>query len=222
MEEHVTWLTHPISNKTPLYGNSGEVSITQTRDLCTGDSCNASHINLPAHTGSHVDAPSHFIKDGKTLTDIKPHEWIFNNVALFDININQEEIISVEQLSQLPEYPNLELLLIRTGFERQRPTNAYCQHNPGFAPECAELLVSLYPSLRAIGFDFISLSSFQNRELGRLAHKEFLGRNILIFEDLKLAHLSAGISKVIALPLLIENGDGAPCSLLAWSGKDEN
>ncbi|RYZ80474.1 MAG: hypothetical protein EOP04_25820 [Proteobacteria bacterium] len=70
----------------------------------------------------------------------------------------------------------------------------------------------------AIGLDSISLTGFQNREVGRAAHKEFLaGPNpILIIEDMNLEALQGKTpSSVIVLPLRILSGDGAPCTAIA-------
>ena len=73
------------------------------------------------------------------------------------------------------------------------------------------------PSLKIIGFDFISLSSFQNRLLGRKAHYEFLLKNdILLIEDMNLDNLqNISITSIIALPLLLDGIDGSPITILA-------
>ena len=74
-----------------------------------------------------------------------------------------------------------------------------------------------FPNLQAIGIDFISISSYQHREIGRQAHIELLGRDIRLIEDLSLKNINSSIpvKKVIALPLIFTNGDGSPASIIA-------
>ena len=72
-------------------------------------------------------------------------------------------------------------------------------------------------SIKAIGFDSISLSSLKHREEGRRAHKLFLLNDIRIFEDLKLSGIKppSSFQTVISLPLIIDGCDGGPCTIIA-------
>ena len=67
--------------------------------------------------------------------------------------------------------------------------------------------------------DLISISSYSNRDEGRKAHHAFLnpieGEPILLIEDMKLDHVTR-LKKVIVAPLLIDNADGSPCTVLAY------
>ena len=74
--------------------------------------------------------------------------------------------------------------------------------------------------MRAIGFDFISLTAYQHREIGREAHRAFLAKYrdkppIRIIEDMALAALSKAPSEVTVLPLFVRGADGAPVTVLA-------
>ena len=68
--------------------------------------------------------------------------------------------------------------------------------------------------------DLISISSYSNREEGRKAHHAFLnpdeGEPILLIEDMKL-DTNSSFNKVIVAPLLIDNADGSPCTVLAYT-----
>jgi arylformamidase len=107
----------------------------------------------------------------------------------------------------------VDIVIFKTGFEKWREEKLFWKHSPGIAGELAELLMSKYPNLRAIGMDFISISSQNHKEEGRKAHKEFLQKGILIFEDLRLSEIQTPtqLQEVIALQLCFEQGDGAPC-----------
>ena len=110
-------------------------------------------------------------------------------------------------------------MLIKTGYGSYRGTNRYTLTPPGLSAELADYLRTNFPKLRCVGVDLISISSYSNREEGRKAHHEFLnptkGKCILLIEDMKLDE-KVTIKKVIVAPLLIENADGAPCTVFAY------
>jgi len=87
---------------------------------------------------------------------------------------------------------------------------------PGFSPDLSEYFSDKFASFSAIGLDAISISSFMHREVGRLAYKSFLGRNLRIFEDLALSNipLNVTLKKVIALPFRYRDADGSPVTML--------
>jgi kynurenine formamidase len=91
--------------------------------------------------------------------------------------------------------------------------------NPVFHPELADFLRYRFSSLRAIGFDAISISSWTDRMLGRIAHRAFLGGNtpILLIEDMDLSQInrSTVVSSAIVAPLLVSGTDASPCTIIA-------
>ncbi|EOH7266710.1 cyclase, partial [Campylobacter coli] len=101
----------------------------------------------------------------------------------------------------------------------KRDQEVYWKENFGFHPEIASYIRRDFPNVRLFGFDSISISSFSNRELGRIAHKNFLDpkKPILLLEDMKLNNLSekTNIKKLIVAPLRIKNSDGLPCTVIA-------
>ena len=211
-----SFLSYFRNNETPQYGGAADIDIRQRSSIGKGDSSNSTLIHLPNHVGTHIDFPRHFGKEGKTINDYKADSWEFKRVCLMDYEAVEEEIINLEgKMDDLPI--DTELLLIRTGFQKYRGQKKYWNNNPGLAPELAKSLRKQCPGLRAVGFDFISLSSYQHRPLGRVAHKEFLIENdILIIEDMDLQHLLDNIEKVIALPLMIDGVDGGPITVIAY------
>jgi kynurenine formamidase len=72
------------------------------------------------------------------------------------------------------------------------------------------------PKVRVLAVDLISITSFQNRETGRTAHRNFLGADpILLVEDIKLDLLIGQPVKIFCFPLLVEGLDGAPVTIIA-------
>lgn len=204
-------LSHTISEETPRYAGEGSISLKQAKSIEKGDSCNTMSWSFSNHTGTHLDAPLHFIEKGLSVSDFKARDWFFNNVSLVEIQDTEPgRIIKKEDLEQVKD---CELLLIRTGFEKYRQKNTYWQNSPALDPQIASHLKQNCPSLKAVGIDFISISNLNKRVLGREAHRAFLENNILLIEDMKLSYLEKAPDTVIVAPLLVEKADGAPCTV---------
>lgn len=212
-------LSHAISMKTPLYGGADEIRVSPRKSLSCGDSCNTFFLEFPNHSSTHVDAPFHFLGEGKKLDEISSESWVFKHIAVIDKPSSSSELLNFDPLAlykgTTPE--QIEIVLIRTGFEKKRGAKAYWEENPGLDPALAGRLKAAFPRLRAVGMDFISTSAFQHREQGRLAHHEFLGREILLIEDMSLNALATVPDLLVVAPLMVEGIDGAPATIFAIS-----
>ncbi len=207
----VIFLSHFISENTPLYGGEKSITLRQVKSIKKGDSCNTMYWSFPNHIGTHVDAPSHFLEKGLSISDFNAGFWIFNEVTLIEIfNVKPGCIIEPENINNIKD---CELLLIKTGFEKYRAEEIYWQNSPSLHPKLAFYLKDKCPFLRAIGIDFISISSLSNRELGRKAHRAFLERDIILIEDMKLSEIHYSPDTVIVAPLLIKDADAAPATV---------
>jgi arylformamidase len=215
----IIWLSHIIDQTTPLYGGEQDLFIRSKQSLNKGDSCNTSILTLSSHAGTHVDAPYHFLEDGKTIDDFDASRWVFHCPKVIRLSVAPGHLIVASDIDKFVQADAAtDILLLRTGFERYRKEKIYWKDGPGLSPDLADFMKTLYPSLRAVGIDFISISGFQHREEGRRAHKAFLKKDILLFEDMALGQLnqSKEIYKIVALPLRFTGADGAPCSVLGW------
>lgn len=216
------WLSHPLSEKTPAYGGAHGLDIKQVNSIIKGDSCNTAIWYIPNHLGTHVDSPKHFFKDGEAIDKFNPEFWVFERVITISLTLSDNSILIGPQhiVPFLKGKPDL--ILIRTGMGQYRKENNYWEANPGLNPGLGRELRSSCPSLRAVGVDFISISSWKNREAGREAHREFLnpsppGSPIILIEDMDLSPLTVNtrVLRLFALPIRVEDGDGAPCTVLA-------
>ncbi|MDH5719785.1 MAG: cyclase family protein [Spirochaetia bacterium] len=228
MKECWIYLSHKLEVSTPAYGNGEKLSIQRVKSIDVGDSSNNSVLIMSTHLGTHVDSPFHFDLRGRTLDKISANEWVYNNVYLIEYHAKPCELIGghdwLEIFNQIPV--ETDLLLVKTDFEkyrneaREKPYDSqYIFKNPGWRPEAGSWLRK-NRKIRAVGFDFISLTSYENRELGREAHRAFLGTNddtepILIVEDMKLSEINKNPKQVIILPIIFENADGSPVTVIA-------
>ena len=213
MKQYI-YLSHFIDVDTPVYGGGKRIIIGSDKSISKGDSANTTSLSFCNHIGTHIDFPRHFSDDGKTINHYSPEFWIFNKPFILEYMVKKNEIINIDkEINEIPY--ETDFLIIKTGFQKFRGDEKYWKYNPGLAPNFALKVRKRCPHLKVIGFDFISASSFQNRELGRKAHKEFLINNdILIVEDMDLSKANNKINKIICLPLMIDNIDGSPVTII--------
>lgn len=206
-----------MDENTPLYGGKKGVLVTQDRSINNGDTANTKQLSLHNHSGTHIDFPNHFFIDGATSEIYDAEHWVFLHPFMICLNIGNDQIItfSSDQLKSIPI--NTDFLILKTGFGKFRNEERYWKSNPGLSPELANQLRKQAPMLRVIGMDLISITSFQNRELGRNAHREFLKKEnpILLIEDMNLSNINSTPEMLICAPLLIKGLDGSPVTIIA-------
>lgn len=214
------YLSYPLNDKAFGYGNGDRFKLTQVRDMCCGDTSNNTVFEMPTHYGTHIDYPYHFSSEGKKSTDYDVSDFIFSQVSFVEVDAKNVEdyLIQNKDLNLNGLNPDTELLFVKTGFCNKRYTDEYWQFGFGFHPETASFLKQHFPNLKAIAFDLISMNSYQQRETGREAHKQYLIENdILIVEEVDLTTVNSQtqFSEVIIAPLLLDKADGAPVTIIA-------
>ena len=156
------YLSYALSENTPGYAGRSDFSFECTKSMSKGDSCNQQEWKLSNHVGTHVDAPSHFSAKGKSVDEFGPDFWIANNPFMLDIPATPGELIDLNFYSKdIPK--DCDFLIIKTNFEKYRSENKYWEENPGISPASGSFLRMNFAQLKFIGFDFISLTSFQHR-----------------------------------------------------------
>jgi len=216
-------LSYTINENTPLYGSTPAPSISPYSQISRGDSSNTAILSIHNHTGTHVDAPRHFVDAGKAISDYSPNELIFEHPVIVDCPRDDATLITQDDLQHASHLlQKSDCLLLRTGFGKFRGEERYRTQNPGIAPETISWIRREYPDIRGVGIDSISISSLQYRDTGREAHKAAfieqsgLGKPLLLIEDINLDIVSGKeLGTVILLPWQIDGLDSAPCSVIA-------
>jgi len=214
------YLSYILDENTPTYGNKSQFKKIKTSSIKNGDIANDTTINTTVHIGTHIDMPYHFFEDGQTIEDFSIDFFNFENILFIELNpqnliIKDELIKSLENLENKEAY---ELLLVKTGICNKREQKEFWEFNFGFDPKIASYLKEFFQNIRVFGFDCISVSSFQNRTLGREAHKAFLNpkKPILLLEDMDLTKVDKNtkFKRVIVAPLRALRCDGLPCTVI--------
>ena len=213
-------LSYPMNADTPTYGDLPKPEIIPYKSIAAGDTSNVYAITVYNHTGTHIDAPAHFVSDGRRISDYSPEELIFLKPLLIEMPKGPNEWVEKEDLKKVK---GADCLLIRTGFGALRGQEIYKTHNPGISPEAILWLRQEFREIRCVGIDAVSISGFQDRTRGRKAHlaaferRGGFGEPLLLIEDMWLPVLKRGekIRKIIVAPWLIQEIDSAPCTVLA-------
>lgn len=214
-------LSHVLRQDTPSYGNRDKVIIRVNSSIKSGETANSSCLVLSNnHIGTHIDVPRHFAVDGKRTIDYPISDYVFERCQVVELPKTDACLIGQDDFANLEIDVDVELLLIRTGYEKLRGQDAYWNNNPGLAPDLADYLRTNFKKLRCVGFDFISVTSWKHRPEGRLAHKAFLApddgsREIWAIEDMSLKEAPKNIGKVIVAPLMVEDGNGTAVTVIA-------
>ena len=213
------YLSHILDENTPTYGNRNKFSIERKSDIANGDIANDSFISSTVHIGTHIDMPYHFYGEGQTIENYSADFWSFKKILFLDIK-STSLIIGEELISLLTNIEDIgyELLIVKTGICESRNSKEFWNENYGFHPDIASYLRDKFTDIRVFGFDSISVSSFQERKLGRESHKAFLNpqNSILLLEDMDLRNINQNtkFKEIIISPLRISKCDGLPCTII--------
>jgi kynurenine formamidase len=214
-------LSHPLTPETPLYPNTPPPMIQPHRALKNGDSANTSSITFTSHSGTHIDVPRHFCRDGKTVSDYFTLNASFYPVYCIDTpKEKQEEIIVSDLENEISRIKDAESILIKTGwhFIRSKNPDQYMTDHPWVSSKVPRFLREQFPYLRLFGLDQISLSSPLHSEEGHECHRQFLceKKPILVLEDLNLSDIRIkGPFKMHIFPYIIGSFDGTPVTVIA-------
>lgn len=217
-------LSYYLSEATPCFGGAKNISFEVAKSINCGHSSNSFYVRFHNHVGTHIDFPLHFNQSGKSLSQYNLNDFIFSRPYSLKIKVDQDQLIGSNDLKKHSIPHDIDILLLNTGFSKNRNSEAYWKNNPGIDVDVASYIRTNFPYCRAIGFDFISLTAFQHREIGRLSHVEFLGdleKPIWIIEDMNLSLISGNqdLNQIIVSPLLIEGADGAPVTVWGFSNE---
>jgi arylformamidase len=186
-----------------------------------GRHSNTSYLELFAHTGTHIDAPWHFIDGGFKIEDFSIEDFVFSKIHFVEIEAHGWEPIPRQKfLSHEQDLENSDCLLIHSGFSKKRKTSKteYIEATPGLSFEAARYL-SEFKNLRCIGVDFISIENVQNgRKTGFPVHHVLLGDQTprLLLEDADLSRLSGKkIKKVFLFPMRMVGIEASPVTAVA-------
>jgi len=192
------------------------VSVERTKDLSRGDAANVSKLELGAHTGTHMDAPRHFLADGAGLDDL-PLEATIGPARV--IRIGHPQVILPEELEAHRLRAGERVLFLTRNSERCWNNSRFVEDFVYISAAAAQFLVER--KVRTVGIDYLSVGGYVND--GVETHRILLGAGIWLIEGLNLSAVKPGAYELVCLPLRIAGADGAPArAVLRPSGRRGN
>ncbi|HFD40310.1 MAG TPA: cyclase family protein, partial [Anaerolineae bacterium] len=176
-----------------------------------GDSANVSRLSLSCHTGTHVDAPFHFLQQGATV-DRLPLDALMGPAFIADLSALEGNTIEVFDLAALhfPRDVSRLLLKTRNSYFWEDKLTEFERDFVHLSPQAAQWLVRR--GIRLVGIDYLSIEVFGASR--HRVHKTLLAANVVIVEGLDLSRVPEGRCQLVCLPLRIEGADGAPARAL--------
>ena len=194
-------ITVPLCAELPTYPGDPIIEISDSLRLAKGDPANVSLLNFGAHTGTHVDAPAHFIEGAKKV-ELLALDVLIGEVEVVevpgDVRVITEEFVKTRSTRLLFKTRN-------STFWGERDFKTNFTHLDLTA---AEKLIK--NGVRLVGIDYLSIEKFGSEE--HEVHRALLSNEVIILEGLNLKDVPAGKYELICLPLRLRSnlGDGAP------------
>ena len=202
----ISW---PISTATTGYKDKKIINFESIKSFDT-DNVRDSNITLSSHTGTHVDAPSHFIRDGKTIDQIELSSLI-GPCKVFDMSVVTDGITR-DHLENLDIQVG-EIVLFKTTNSANQATDKFTPHFIYLEISGAQWLVER--KVRAVGIDYLGIERSQQ---GHLTHNALFKAHITIIEGLRLDAVKQGKYFLCCLPLYTIGLEAAPARAVLLEG----
>ena len=200
----------PVRGGMVHWPDNPPIELERTMDVARGDPATVSRLSLGVHSGTHVDAPLHFVADAAAVEDI-PWEGFIGEVRV--IAIRDRRSIGVEELRAVEPRVG-ERLLFKT------ENSARCWRVDTFLPDYVYLSLEgarflAERRVRTVGVDYLSLAGMDE---GAPTHLALIRADICMIEGLDLSAVEPGTYEMLCLPLRLRDAEGAPARVLLRRG----
>ncbi len=202
----ISW---PISQEITAYKDRKVVTFQSTKSF-EKDGLRESLITVGAHSGTHIDAPSHFVSDGKTIDQLDLSH-VIGKCKVFDMS-SVTDGITQDHLENLDIQAH-DIILFKT-------SNSACQPKDTFNPHFIFLEISgaqylVQRNIKAVGIDYLGI---ERGQAGHLTHNLLFKHSIVIIEGLRLQAIKQGSYFLCCLPLALVGVEAAPARAILIEG----
>jgi arylformamidase len=202
-------VTLTIHEGMPVWPGDDEVVLLRRSKIEEGAHANVSFFSMSAHTGTHVDAPYHFIANG-TGVDQLSLDVLMGPVQLVEIE-NEIKVITAEVVRALHLTPGTIRILFKTrnseywNLPREEFQTGFVGIDLGGSAELVKLGIQL------VGIDYLSIAPYKN---SKPTHDALLESKMVVIEGLDLRGIHPGTYQLACLPLKLGGADGAPARVI--------
>ena len=204
-------ISMPLTADLPTWPSSPGLTICRLASMERGDEANVSALSMDVHSGTHVDAPRHFVAEGRELEEMGLAPFVGTAEV---VDVSHAEVIDADVLGAVVPAA-AQRILLRTrnsrieGFRRGGFRPDYAALTPGGAAWLADRGTLL------VGIDYLSIQLYDDPPD---AHTALLGADVCLLEGLVLNHVSAGRYLLACLPLRLDGVEAAPARAILLPG----
>jgi len=208
-------LTLTVSENIPTFPGSPQPSFVQDKNI-KNDGYNSELLFLSSHTGTHLDAPYHFLEKGAKIHEISLKRLVFSAILIKsrkkgDQPITKTDIQKFEK--KHGKIPSGSSIIFWTGWQKMIKNTSYFVRNPGLSTAAAKYLVS--KKINLIGTDSPSIDLGKDKRFP--VHHIFSKNNVLIVENLtNLEKIRSSKFHFVVLPLKLKGATGSPVRAIAF------
>jgi arylformamidase len=202
-------VTVPLSAEVPVYPGDPAFSLEPIHEIGKGAPYNLARLSLGTQTGTHVDAPYHFMADGATVDQL-PLEILLGKARV--VELAARERVDRPDLEELDLRDDLRILF-KTRMAGQMLRPQFQEEHVYFTEDAATYLVQA--GIKLVGIDYLSFEKPGSLEFP--AHHALLQAGVVIVEGLDLSEVEPGEYDLVCLPLRVVGADGAPARVLLRS-----
>ncbi|HTS19283.1 MAG TPA: cyclase family protein [Verrucomicrobiae bacterium] len=203
-----------VHNGIPTWPGDPKLSMTLASSIAKGGVVNLTRLEMGAHTGTHMDAPFHFYKDGSG-TDELPLDVLLGRCRVFDLTDITEHISPaiLERCDwKVVGDEDVTRALFKTRNSRHW-ANDDCEFDREFLALTGDAAMQLvHRGVKLVGVDYLSVEAYGSKT--HPVHDTLLGAGVVIIEALNLSEVAAGDYELIALPVKLKGADGAPARVV--------
>jgi arylformamidase len=199
----------PLRPEMPTYAGEPGPKLEHLKRIAAGDSANVTALSLGSHTGTHVDAPHHFL-DGRSTVEAMPLEALVGLAQVIEFAERRHVTAADLEAASIP--PGTTRLLLKTPNSRFWNDDDFHTDFIGLTGDAAEWLVA--HGFALVGIDYLSIERFRSPE--HEVHKKLLEANVIIVEGLDLRAVPPGQYTMACAPLKVVGAEGAPARVFLW------
>ena len=202
-----------IDESLPLWPGDPELRLHWAAKIEQGDSVNLTELSMSIHTGTHIDAPLHFLPKGKPIDSLSLNVFVGEaQVVAIPPDVN---LITVDILQDVCEI-NSARILFKTKNSQLWGTSKFQQDYVALEASAAQWLVD--QGVQLVGIDYLSIAPFKDPAP---THEILLSNDVVIVESLDLRSVEPGLYTLICLPLKLVGREAAPARAILMSPSPE-
>ena len=191
-----------LTGETLRWVTAPPFELEERRRMSKGDPNDSSALNMSVHSGTHIDAPFHFVADGNTIDQL-PLERFIGPALVYAVEA--ERYITKEHVAGI-RLDGATRVLFKTKNSALLRKQEYDPDFVAISVEAAQSLVEL--GVELVGLDYLSVAHADEQVP---VHRAFLDHGVVLLEGIDLSAVAPGRYELMCLPIPLGDSDGAPC-----------